>query len=381
MWPSVIKRKLSLWIMTDARRTEPSAFDFWLEYLHLQPDLTQWATTFDEARINWHLDLCWQLLREARRRATTAEERALVYFYEGLLRVHAGDWEQAATCYETAQAGLPKTAVGLRFSLLGERGMLARLQGDVKTALAFHQEQYALAKTYANRAWQAEAKDQQAMDYEVLHKWQAAQQALQQALTLYEQGEDIEGLAGCHNRLGLIALRRRHLPAAAKHLQRAKVLFTQLDRPFDLAQVEGNLGNLAYVNEAWEEAEAHYRRALACFTALNVVFDKIGVLNNLGSIALAREDEDQAQRFYEEGLALARELGGQREVCDLLINLGVINLRQGRLDDARACYAEALSLTHEIGDRKGALDLHRRQMRLWLLRALQWLRRRFTGEA
>lgn len=368
-------------MMTDAAPAEPSTFDFWLEYLHLQPDLAQWATTFDRARINWRLDLCWQLLREARRQATTPTERAQVHFYEGLLHVHAGDWERAASCYQTAQAELPETAVDLRFSLLGERGMLARLQGDAETALAFHQEQHALAQAHDDLAGQAEAWDQQAMDYETLHQWRAAEQALQRALALYEQLEDSEGLAGCHNRLGLLALRREKMTAATEHLQRAQALFTQLNRPFELAQVEGNLGNLAYVSGAWETADTHYRQALARFTALGVVFDKIGILNNLGSIALAREAPDQARRFYQEGLALARELGDRHEIRDLLINLGVVNLRQGRLDAAGARYAEALSLTREIGDRGGVWDLRRRQVRLWLLRGVRWLRRRLMGDA
>jgi tetratricopeptide (TPR) repeat protein len=119
-----------------------------------------------------------------------------------------------------------------------------------------------------------------------------------------------------------------------------------------------------------------YQSALQCFDALGVVFDKIGILNNLGGIALARDDEEQARRFYEEGLALARDLGGQHEIRDLLINLGVVALRQERLDDAERYYAEALALTREIHDRGGIWDLRRRQVRLYLLRGIHWLRKR-----
>lgn len=362
--------------MTDPPSPQPTSFDFWLEYLHLQPDLTQWAETFDAARVNWRLDLCWRLLREARRWAETPEERARVRFYEGLLHVHEGDWERADDCYRAAQADLPGSAVGLRFSLLGERGMLARLQGDGQAALAFHERQQALAETYEETAWQAEAWDQLALDHELLNNWKAARRELRRALALYEAVEDTEGIAGCHNRLGLIALRQERLAAASEHLEEAHALFQDLERPFELAQVEGNLGNLAYAREAWDQAVHDYQSALQRFDALGVIFDKIGILNNLGGIALARDDEEQARRFYEEGLALARDLGGQHEIRDLLINLGVVALRQGRLDDAERYYAKALALTGEIHDRGGIWDLRRRQVRLYLLRGIRWLRKR-----
>jgi hypothetical protein len=50
----------------EAALAQPSCFDFWLEYLHLQPDFVQWAETFDVACVSWQLDLCWRLLGEAR---------------------------------------------------------------------------------------------------------------------------------------------------------------------------------------------------------------------------------------------------------------------------------------------------------------------------
>jgi tetratricopeptide (TPR) repeat protein len=365
--------------MTETSFQAPAPFDFWLEYLRLQPDLTQWAATFDAARVSWRLDLCWRLLRAGRRWAETPADRALVRFHEGLLHVHGGDWERAAACYRAAHKDLPDTAVDLRVSLLGERGMLARLQGDARAALTFHRQQHALAQAEAEPAWQAEAWDQMAMDHETLNDWTAARRALKRALALYETLADAEGLAGCHNRLGLIALREKGWAAAEAHLERARERFADLEKPFELAQVEGNLGNLAYAQAAWDRASRHYQRALQRFDALGVVFEKIGILNNLGSVALAREDWTQARRFYQEGLALARELGSRREIRDLLINLGVACLRQGRLDDARRFYAEALPLTRELRDRGGVRDLRRRQVRLALVRGLRWLRAHVTG--
>jgi len=365
--------------MIEAALAQPSYFDFWLEYLHLQPDLVQWAETFDVARVNWQLDLCWRLLREARRWAETPSQRGTVRHYEGMFHAQGGDWARAEQCYRTALEEIPPTDVETRLALLGELGMLERIRGNGRAALEIHHQQLSLADSYGVAEWQAEALDQLGMDYELLNDWSLAQRALQRALSLYQELEDIEETAGCSNRLGLVAFRQGRLEEAATHLKRARSLFDQLERPYELAQVEGNLGNLAYARGEWMRAEQHYHAALTLFDALGVVFDQIGILNNLGSLALAREDWEQAYGFYKESLALARDLGDRREERDVLINLGVASLRQNLWDEAARYYSHALTLTRELRDRGASWDLRRRQLRLWLLRGLDWLLRKVAG--
>jgi tetratricopeptide (TPR) repeat protein len=257
--------------------------------------------------------------------------------------------------------------------------MLARLRGEGRRALDLHRQQLDLALAEEAPAWQAEAWDQLGMDYELLNDQRRAEEALRHALEILHEVQDREAEAGSLNRLGLVLMRQGRLKEAAALLERAGERFAALDLPYEQAQVEGNLGNLAYAQAAWDQAEAHYRRALTLFDALGVIFDKVGVLNNLGSLAVAREAWSDAELYYKESLALARELGDQREVRDVLINLGVCHVRQGRYLAARDVYRDALALTRDLRDRGGIRDLRSRLLRVWLLRALQWLRTQVLG--
>lgn len=352
---------------------EPDRFDFWLEYLALQPDLTQWEETFDDARVNWQLALCWRLLREARQRAATSLQKATVWHSEGLLQAQSGDWSRAETCYRAALSSTPADDVERRLLLLGELGMLHRLQGDTQAALEIHQQQLDLAEKHEQLGFQADALDQLGLDCESMGDWVNAQKHLQRALALQQSLGNTEGVAVSQKHLGLVAWRRGKLAEARAYLEQALAAFEWSEQHYDVAQTEGNLGNVCYEQGDLEQAEHHYLRALSIFDELGAVFDKVGLLNNLGGLAFARQDFEKAAQFYQESLASARDLGDRREERNLLINLGILNLRQDRWDEAARFYVMALAIARELDDRRSTRDIRRRQLRLKLLRGLDWL--------
>ncbi len=288
---------------------QPEPFDFWLEYLALQPDLASWEETFDRARVNWRIDLCWRLLREARRRAAMPLQLAILWHSEGLLQAQSGDWPGAETCYRKALDALPSVEVERRLLLLGDVGMLHRLRGDTQATLEVHRQQLELAQAQGQVWLQADALGQLGLDCETNGDWANAREYLERALTLHQNLSHADGVAVSHKHLGLVLWRQGELVEAQAYLEQSLAAFERSGQRYDMAQTEGNLGNLCYERDDLEGAERHYRRTLSIVEELGVISDKIGLLNNLGALALARQDYDQTARFYHESLALTRELG------------------------------------------------------------------------
>lgn len=108
----------------------PASFDYWVEYLAHQPNLSAWEATFEQALVDWQLELCIRLLREARQWATTVEKKAVVRFWDGRLAAQNGDLVRAETRYKAALDGLPSDHDTVP-AIQSDLGMIYRLTGDV----------------------------------------------------------------------------------------------------------------------------------------------------------------------------------------------------------------------------------------------------------
>ncbi|RMG94870.1 MAG: hypothetical protein D6706_13055 [Chloroflexi bacterium] len=358
---------------------EPSPFEYWVAYLAIADQWEEaWTETYDAAISNWELDICWRLLREARRLAIHPSQQALVRFREGMLHAQSGDWQHASVCYESALASAVAENDELQLPLLGEMGMLYRLQGDFRKALDLHRRQYKLAMASGDLWYQAEALDQIGLDYEAAGQLKNAQLNLELALQLWQALEAKSSIASTFNHLGMVTWQQGDLEAAEFYLTQAHEMAITTEHSYSQAQIEGNLGNLAYERAQWDVAEAHYAQALSRFDELGVVFDKIGIINNLAGIAVARHEYDQARMLYKESLALAQTLGHRQGELDALLNLSVVALRQRSWSEVPDLHAQALRIARALGDRHTFWDIRRRQMRFvvlyGLLRLLDWIR-------
>ena len=357
----------------------PDELAYWLESLHVHEEWEEaWAETYDWAAANWQLDICWRLLREARRLASSPAQQAMVRYREGLLHAQTGDWQRAAACYEAALAHTADDDYGLRLPLLSEMGMLFRLQGDYQKALEYHQRQRELAETIGDLWHQAEAGDQIGLDYEAAGRLADARQSLQLALQLWTQLDVEDALVSAHKHLGLVAWGQGKLDEAEFHLRQAHDLATTVGDLYGLAQTEGNLGNLAYERAQLDTAEAYYVAALRSFDQLGVVFDKIGILNNLGNVAFAREQYEQARVWYEESVALSQMLGHKQGELDAWLNLCTVASRQRRWGELPDFYRQALALAQSLRLRRVVWTVRKQQARFSILYTflcfLSWLR-------
>lgn len=366
---------------------EPASggFDYWVEYLFHQGAFDLWADTFEEALAAWRPDLCRRLIQEGKQQATTATLQGLVYYKEGVFQLRFGEWERARDCFEAALAKVDVGDLVTRGYLLGELGMVDRLQGKGPAAVAAHRAQLRLGQAAKLEWLQGEAYDQLGLDFEAMQAWGEAQRHLEEALQLWHSLGQEGNAAVSKKNLGLVLLGQERYEEAEVYWREVLEVFTRLEREYDLAQTKANLGTVCLARGDGVGAAGYYQEALAIFDSLGMVFDRIGVLNNLGGLAVAREEWLEAASFYEESLALARDLGQPAGVEDALLNLAVVWRRQERWPEAMACYAEAAAVARAARQRRRYWQIRRRQLRFWLLytiwRVLEYGRRRLSGQA
>jgi predicted ATPase/DNA-binding SARP family transcriptional activator len=231
----------------------------------------------------------------------------------------------------------------------------------------------------STKAWNAESfLAYRQGDYAAMHA--AAAVALEQAL----QGEDSQGIAAAHYRLGIYAEMKGESVTAHEHYTYSLELFTELSDRRAMSQVLNGLAHVATLEGHVAEARQHYRQGLALAradndhltTALllislaNLMLDEgaldaaeaayaeslshlrainnssyiLYAVNGLGEVAYYRQQFAAATAHYDEGLRSARTLGLKDMEAQFLCHLGRTAVRHGNYAEAARCLSEALRM-------------------------------------
>lgn len=222
------------------------------------------------------------------------------------------------------------------------RGWLAFLRGDWATARADLEQAVALGSE--GNSWWYETYPLLFLTRLSLAEGdlQAASIAAAQALTLAEQGGDVQGLRWISSAMAEIDILRRRPEAALERL------IPWLDRPgMEESDVTDFLPVLAWahlaagqIGQATEVVEQALARARAQ-NAMPVVAEALRVQS---LIALRQGDWQGAAACLEEGLALARDMPYPYAEARLLTLDGERLSAQGEHDSARGRWEEALNI-------------------------------------
>ena len=171
----------------------------------------------------------------------------------------------------------------------------------------------AQAQTASNRKAEADRLLEQGNKQYKVSQFQAALQFFQQALIIYREIGDRNGVGSSLNNLG---------------------------------SVYDNLGQ-------YQKAIEFYQQSLAI---LREIGDRNGVgssLNNLGIAYLSLGQYQKAIEFYQQSLLIAQEIGDRSSEAYSLGNLGIAYRNLGQYQKAIEFYQQSLAITKEIGDRSG----------------------------
>jgi predicted ATPase/DNA-binding SARP family transcriptional activator len=148
----------------------------------------------------------------------------------------------------------------------------------------------------------------------------------------------LRGLAGTHDSLGDPA-------AARKRLDEALDLYRELEDDDGVGRCLNNLGNILFSDGDLDGATALYRQAMALEDERAAIVPR----RNLAEVALRRGDLTERRRLCEDVLVDARALQHDRAVSGILVELAWVAAVEGRYEDAARLAGEALGLHLQMG--------------------------------
>ncbi|HHY55802.1 MAG TPA: tetratricopeptide repeat protein [Chloroflexi bacterium] len=183
-------------------------------------------------------------------------------------------------------------------------------------------------------------------------QYTAAERCFSDALTIYRQLDDRQGIARMLNSLGTVAFFRDAL-AAKKYFEAALELHRELHNQHDMAGALNNLALLAEGQGDYAHAAILHQQALELFQLLGEDVNSAYALGNLGVVAEHSGDLTKAADYYQRSLDLHELIGEKWGMAAMLTNLGSTLDRMQQTDAARPLLIEGLTLFHELADNSG----------------------------
>jgi len=307
-----------------------------------------------------------QLLVEGHYRELQTDYPAAIEIYRTLLKFFPDDIESGLRLVSTqTKAGQGKDSlatVALLHELPAPASEDARIDlaeaeanqslGDFKRAQHSASAAAELAASQGNRLVMAEAKQQEAWDWDRLGEFDKAGAEFAEVRNLSQRSGNPRTAIRALNGVATVLYDKGDFEGARKAYQQALTIARQIGAQQDVAHVSSNIGNIFYERGKLQEARSYYQQALDIDRPLGIP----AVASDLGSLANVMDgmgDLSGALRMQEQSLEAFRNSGNRRGEASTLSNLGNILVEQGLLAEAAARFEEALAIQQQTGYRKG----------------------------
>lgn len=229
--------------------------------------------------------------------------------------------------------------------------------------IARRRGEYESARSYAKEALEL-AADLDAFDPDVRGHLELASIAtdegdLERASAALDAGEavidDVDAprlSAALWRQRGIVARARSEYDAAAEAFQRSLDLYEALDDRKNVAAVRGYLGQVA--NERGDLSTAREQFLLGLERARNAGATAIeaDLLKDLGVLAYLEDDYDGADRYFQQALPLAESLEDPSVSLPLQLNSGLVDVERGEDAAGRQKVQQALEIARDIESRR-----------------------------
>lgn len=292
-----------------------------------------------------------------------AEARLL---YEQVLLLHNRQ-QQKHTSVSTREASYEAQVQAL---VWGEIGRTWSYAGDKTRAqhCYTHGEQVLREAGVREGSALARLRLQQSSLYWQEGRYEEAQHAAQEALTLFEQQQarhpteatpqqrrystriqrtlagDLVDLGRTHRLLGALANSVGQRDVALMRLNTALSIHEQYDHRREIAHVSCDLGHIYLKNGEYALAQAALRRALSLAEQFGDGPLTSVIFSNLAELAASSADYLAAERWYNRSLALAKRFDDREYLSLWNTRLAFILMEQGKLAEATTCICQALRI-------------------------------------
>lgn len=172
----------------------------------------------------------------------------------------------------------------LHVQLLNQAALLARYQGDYHTATSFIHESLAIARTQVNLHATADALANLGFVYLHQEKQEQAQGPYVDALRLYQQLNNEQGMADAFSHLGLLELCKGNLEAAYQYHSDSLDIWQRLNDKQGIAWALRHLGHTALGQGQPDRACEFFEQSLDLSVALDSAWLSVYALEGFASL-------------------------------------------------------------------------------------------------
>lgn len=140
---------------------------------------------------------------------------------------------------------------------------------------------------------------------------------------------------------------------AMKHSTEALEIFKELENLEGMGSTNNNIGNIFLFQKNFDEAYPHYEKALYFFNQVDQKMNKSNVLQNMASIHIHREEYPDALKCLSEAEGLKLEINDMFGVAVCKFLTGDIHLDAKEFDSAIRYYSESLEIQTGLDDKNG----------------------------
>jgi tetratricopeptide (TPR) repeat protein len=301
-----------------------------------------------------------ETLHEAAVRAANRDEdRARALGNLGWVRFLKGDCAAADEALNSACTTFEETRSELgRAETLVKRGRLRWLLGDYEDAtadLTLAKDLYGASGDH--KAGEADALNNLGAVLRETASYRAAVEALETALRMFKDIDDLHGEAEALQNLGATLRFMGDYPPAQAALERSLALSRSLASRHGEAVALTYLGAVLQetgdLHGAWASCEA----SLAINREIGSRHGEAETLVKLASIARLTDRDREAIAMARAGLAVYQALGSQLGAADALNELGAALCSAGNHADAEPVLRDALSIYAGVGNRHGEAEV------------------------
>ncbi len=171
-----------------------------------------------------------------------------------------------------------------------------------------------------------------------------AQRYYERSLRLYEQSDDIAGLANVHSNLAIVHRRMGHWDEAIAELERSLSLRKRMGDPWGVGTVQNNIAEVYRTHDDAARAVAAYEEALATWRPIGYRAGVVLAMTGLGAAVAEAGDPEKGLAILREAEEGWRSLGSTSYLPDLYEFVASAELARGNLDAAAAAVARARNL-------------------------------------
>ncbi len=183
--------------------------------------------------------------------------------------------------------------------------------------------------------------------------YDAGEALCEEALALFRELGDKQGMAMALYRLGLVACWKCNYTAARSLQVEALALYREMGDKGGAADPMLTLSNIAHDQGNYAEAYSMAKVSIALFGEVGDKWGLAYAYHHLARVIFAQGNVARARATLEKCLALSKELGYREGIADSLAIMGEFTLHQGDAAMAHSLLEESLLLFREVGDRRG----------------------------